>query len=605
MTDLRIQFSEAMVGAGHPAKPDTLNRLALVGHNNDGTHKFWFDAKEYGAAGNGTTDDTAAIQAAIDAMTSGGVLYFPAGTYKITGTLYLTSSTNMITYHIRGAGKGTLLKPTGFTSGYLFKLNEDSVGSKVVSWPRHPRLIVEDLAVSGVDSTSVSLLWYNQASFQFKRLILDYLLYGAYGTGYVDLVKMEYIHWGFSRSSGWLYRQGGKGDGFEGNQLFSSGSDIANNMVWLYRGLGASIEKCIGGYYRFEESQVTVRDGHFEESTTPGTETNHMIQVINSNVTLENNNFRVDISTYDSIYVNDTAATAQPSSLVLRNNIFTRNLNNGGSPLGQREMYINALNDNSRIVLFNNKTLVLNADSSDYPTTYEWYPLGIKVRSAIGALDTDLLSYIGLLSANTVIEKIQGNWKIHPVNSFDVPMNALTAPTIDAITQGAKPASNLTNTTYYYRAESVDANYRYSAASAEVSIAQTGTNSIKLEISGLAPNTSVRLMRGTASGTYDRYVDIPAFGGKAVFFDSGSRINQHAWNNSVYTHHTTGITYAGVHNVLTGLKTVYGTAAPGAGSWVVGDRFINTAPAAGGYIGWVCTTAGSPGTWKTFGAVTP
>ena len=42
-----------------------------------------------GAAGNGTTDDQAAIQAIIDEMESGDILYFPAGTYKIinaTGT---------------------------------------------------------------------------------------------------------------------------------------------------------------------------------------------------------------------------------------------------------------------------------------------------------------------------------------------------------------------------------------------------------------------------------------------------------------------------------------------------------------------------------------
>jgi lysophospholipase L1-like esterase len=36
----------------------------------------------------------------------------------------------------------------------------------------------------------------------------------------------------------------------------------------------------------------------------------------------------------------------------------------------------------------------------------------------------------------------------------------------------------------------------------------------------------------------------------------------------------------------------------------VGDRVENTAPAAGGYVGWVCTTAGRPGTWKTYGPIT-
>ena len=31
----------------------------------------------------------------------------------------------------------------------------------------------------------------------------------------------------------------------------------------------------------------------------------------------------------------------------------------------------------------------------------------------------------------------------------------------------------------------------------------------------------------------------------------------------------------------------------------------NTTHTAGGVMGWVCTTAGYPGTWKTFGAITP
>lgn len=45
------------------------------------------------------------------------------------------------------------------------------------------------------------------------------------------------------------------------------------------------------------------------------------------------------------------------------------------------------------------------------------------------------------------------------------------------------------------------------------------------------------------------------------------------------------------------------SAAPTAGTWVVGDRVYDTAPASAGNIGFVCTTAGTPGTWKTFGVI--
>ena len=50
------------------------------------------DVKTAGAAGDGVTDDTAAIQAALD---NGGCVYFPKGTYRITGSLYPKSNTKM------------------------------------------------------------------------------------------------------------------------------------------------------------------------------------------------------------------------------------------------------------------------------------------------------------------------------------------------------------------------------------------------------------------------------------------------------------------------------------------------------------------------------
>jgi len=63
----------------------------------------------------------------------------------------------------------------------------------------------------------------------------------------------------------------------------------------------------------------------------------------------------------------------------------------------------------------------------------------------------------------------------------------------------------------------------------------------------------------------------------------------------------------GVRNVGDTVGTakarLLGTAAPVSGTYEVGDIIYNSAPAAGGTIGWVCTTAGTPGTWKTFGAI--
>lgn len=69
-----------------------------------------FDVMAYGAKGDGTTDDTTAIQSAIAAAgAKGGVVWFPQGTYKITSSLKLyTGTTPTITAYsnitLAGAG---------------------------------------------------------------------------------------------------------------------------------------------------------------------------------------------------------------------------------------------------------------------------------------------------------------------------------------------------------------------------------------------------------------------------------------------------------------------------------------------------------------------
>jgi len=60
---------------------------------------FYANVQDYGAVGDDSTDDTDSIQAAIDSLTSGGTLYFPIGTYKITEPLIST-----IAIHILGDG---------------------------------------------------------------------------------------------------------------------------------------------------------------------------------------------------------------------------------------------------------------------------------------------------------------------------------------------------------------------------------------------------------------------------------------------------------------------------------------------------------------------
>ncbi len=74
-----------------------------------GSLTSWSNVTSFGAKGNGTTDDTAAIQNALNQLGQSGkpsVLYLPAGTYKISSTLNLTGAINV---RIVGADPSTTI----------------------------------------------------------------------------------------------------------------------------------------------------------------------------------------------------------------------------------------------------------------------------------------------------------------------------------------------------------------------------------------------------------------------------------------------------------------------------------------------------------------
>ena len=67
--------------------------------------------KDFGAAGDGVTDDTAAIQAAATAAT-GGILFFPKGTYLIASAIVIPAKT-----WAKGEGRQSVIKSVSLTHG--------------------------------------------------------------------------------------------------------------------------------------------------------------------------------------------------------------------------------------------------------------------------------------------------------------------------------------------------------------------------------------------------------------------------------------------------------------------------------------------------------
>ncbi|MER6382100.1 glycosyl hydrolase family 28-related protein [Streptomyces sp. NPDC001118] len=104
----------------------------------------WVSVKDYGAVGNGTADDSAAVTAAVAAVSSnGGVVYFPAGTYLINSGTGLTLATAATTLRGTGAEASKLVIGSGFTGSSLLSITAYNCQ-------------VSDLSISGASSTTTN-----------------------------------------------------------------------------------------------------------------------------------------------------------------------------------------------------------------------------------------------------------------------------------------------------------------------------------------------------------------------------------------------------------------------------------------------------------------
>ena len=146
-TPLTLSLQGVLTSPGWLAWFNSVQQAAKQAY--DTANFFLVATTTFGAAGNGTSDDTAALQQAINQAVAngGGIVILPAGVYSI-GTVTFPAGVVPIT--LLGTGEGTILKRRAVLSDGVGML--DILGSNVT---------LDSLLIDG-DVTAPAGLFYNQ-----------------------------------------------------------------------------------------------------------------------------------------------------------------------------------------------------------------------------------------------------------------------------------------------------------------------------------------------------------------------------------------------------------------------------------------------------------
>jgi hypothetical protein len=117
------------------------------------------NVKDFGATGNGETDDTSAIQAAIDAVANtsqGGTIFIPPGSYLVTGPLYVRKSNGA------AVGTGVVIQGGGQSNTRLIQTS--NTDNTLEFW---------SMSFSGITDIEITHATPNTASAGYALVIRD------------------------------------------------------------------------------------------------------------------------------------------------------------------------------------------------------------------------------------------------------------------------------------------------------------------------------------------------------------------------------------------------------------------------------------------------
>lgn len=243
---------------------------------------------------------------------------------------------------------------------------------------------------------------------------------------------------------------------------------------------------------------------------------------------------------------------------------------------------------------------------------------GFRVNKQDGSPLTDWNEYCWLLSRKGRIRpryNVEMN-HIWPPNGSVGPTNA-GKPSISNRTANNRVVWKIDSGQYYYTFQVIYDRTRMFGIDITPTLTNTlslvnGGNGTWLTMSwvegGIPSGGWIRVYRGTTNNlnSYIHFVDVPAVNVTGLF-DDGLMVNGFPWQTRAAAPKDEVLSlldgaFAEWQGRNVTLKNM--ASPPTFGIWKVGDR-LETAPSVTGSSGWVCTVAGSPGTWKQLNTEVP
>lgn len=541
---------------------------------------------DYGADPTGTNDSTAAIQAALDAVTDGGEVIFPPGTYLVSGN-------------------GSLLQP---------KSNTALVGTRTASVIRI-NSASGDASIFGV-STSVSELVFEGLTLDGNSgVITSYDTFGLQFP-YAGSITVNNCTFQNFKRDGMLLGLSTRVDHLTVDSC--NFSNIGYNGVRTYNARMQYINNC--RFFDFitspldfnpilvenTETTTIVTNNYFSNNSGSWTPGNSTVSLMGDRNYVAGNtivgggsivvhsgpygrsgikDYRIIGNSIQNIVTSGIIVNTDVNTDIIVSNNYLRNVKGTGIQVVSNTAP--PYSTNTPVIVSNN--IIEDTSNATYTNTNQ--PACIMAAQTSNVLITGnqcitpRWAGIALLSgANNCT--VQNNTIIGQQGQAPTDFLTNVGGGIVVAPGGVSYAEDVYNIT-------INGNFVYNfltTVSPATTNIRTGGIAVYNDTSGAKSveyititNNVVRDGNGIAIQTY--YLGNSTVDGNTIWNSNGDIVD-------------TGSTTL-LSNATTGLYS----AAPTTGTWKRGTVIYNSTPSSAGFVGWVCTASGTPGTWKTFGLI--